>query len=252
MDLLREIVHCPNVAYCLENPSGGHPCTEIVLSQEVPLADRQVPEPWSGHLESAPILFLSSNPSIGLAEDYPEWSWPMEHIEDFFTNRFGGGRKEWITDGRYSLAKSGSRSPAIMFWSAVRLRTAELLNVDVSRVRPGVDYAISEVVHCKSRGEIGVPEARTTCANRYLHRVITDVAARVIVVLGRVAETTVRESFAPMGDVIVSAPTRIGPHDRIFVFLPHPSSFKPKTFASCLSANELASLRSFVSVRKED
>ena len=52
----------------------------------------QVPEPWSGNLEHAPILFLSSNPSISTAELYPRWEWPDEEIADFFGRRFGGGQ----------------------------------------------------------------------------------------------------------------------------------------------------------------
>jgi hypothetical protein len=52
----------------------------------------QVPEPWSGELEHALILILSSNPSISTAEIYPRWEWPDEEIADFFGRRFGGGR----------------------------------------------------------------------------------------------------------------------------------------------------------------
>lgn len=112
MDLLQEIAHCPIVEECKTDPHGGHPCTAIVMSQASEfLANHQVPEPWSGHLEIAPILFLSSNPSIGTNEDYyPRWSWQVERVTDFFSNRFGGGSEKWICDGRYPLIREGVHS----------------------------------------------------------------------------------------------------------------------------------------------
>jgi hypothetical protein len=39
----------------------------------------------------------------------------------------------------------------------VRQRAIELLQRDV---RPGVDYALTEIVHCKSKSENGVAEAK--------------------------------------------------------------------------------------------
>ena len=62
------------------------------LQEARSLAGLQVPEPWSGDLEGAPILFLSSNPSISTAELYPRWKWPDEEIAGFFGRRFSGGR----------------------------------------------------------------------------------------------------------------------------------------------------------------
>jgi hypothetical protein len=104
MDLLLEIARCPNFRACLANPEAEHACGEIVRSQNVKgRKDFQVPEPWSGHLETAPILFLSSNPSISEDEQYPRLGWGDELIRDFFENRFGEGKQPWITEGRYYL-----------------------------------------------------------------------------------------------------------------------------------------------------
>jgi hypothetical protein len=93
--LLLEIARCPVVEYCLEQPHRSHPCAEIVRSQgATELTDFQVPEPWSGPISTAPILFVSSNPSISksfppsdLDEEYPTGSsssWPDARIVDFF------------------------------------------------------------------------------------------------------------------------------------------------------------------------
>src|SRR5256885_16253549 len=72
--LLTTIARCPVVKTCLTDPSPTHTCSQIVLYQwpEVPFEQRlerwrsehHVPEPWVGHLETAPLLFLSSNPSL--------------------------------------------------------------------------------------------------------------------------------------------------------------------------------------------
>src|SRR2546427_741399 len=98
MDLLRQITRCPNIQRWIASPQDSNPCSRIISVQDpkhvMSLACHQVPEPWSGDLKHAPILFLSSNPSIDEKEEYPLWSWDDEKIEDFFTNRFS----QWIED----------------------------------------------------------------------------------------------------------------------------------------------------------
>lgn len=56
--LLQEIHNCP-VATSIRNGQPG-PCQTIVLSQTG--TTFHSPEPWSGQITTAPILFLSSNP----------------------------------------------------------------------------------------------------------------------------------------------------------------------------------------------
>src|SRR5207247_2634075 len=89
--LLVLIARCPNVPRArLER---DHPCKRLVLSQPV-VPDRfQVPEPWSGELRRAPVLFVSSNPGFGLEAAYPTASWSDTQLRDYFGMRFGGGTK---------------------------------------------------------------------------------------------------------------------------------------------------------------
>ncbi len=152
MDLLHEIVHCPIVQQWFTDHNSNNPCAIVISSQRAQSLEHfQVPEPWSGDLEHAPILFLSSNPSFNesRSEEYPGWTWSDEWIADFFRHRFGGGRKQWIDgDGIRGLQRDGSWGKAVRFWTEVRSRARELLERDV---RPGVDYALTEVVHCESR-----------------------------------------------------------------------------------------------------
>jgi hypothetical protein len=242
--LLNEIAHCPHVNFCIQNPSVDHPCREIVFSQSSStLNEYQVPEPWSGCIEQAPILFLSSNPSISSVEDYPRWSWSDDAIDDFFNNRFGGGRKVWIKDGIKSLQKDGTYSGGVNFWSAVRQRAAELFQRNVT---PGIDYAITEIVHCKSVKEIGVKEAQNQCVQSYLQKVLQMAAARVVVVLGKQAKEVMQYEFNIPKDVSLFGPIAIGGREKLITFLPHPSAFGIKKFANCLKYDELESLRAFL------
>jgi hypothetical protein len=158
MELLQEITRCPLIQAWFASPQSPNPCAKIIAFQHTihqeTLDQHQVPEPWSGNIQQAPILFLSSNPSIDEQEEYPLLSWPDQWIEDFFVNRFSGGRKHWVEDGIRDLRLDGSRRP-VRFWIEVRQRAIELLERDV---QPGSDYALTEVVHCKSRNEEGDSE----------------------------------------------------------------------------------------------
>jgi hypothetical protein len=246
--LLMEIARCPIVQHCIRNPDTNHPCAQIVRSQNaVTFDDHQVPEPWTGHLASAPILFFGSNPSISILEQYPRWSSPDDLIEDFFDNRFGGGQKEWIKDGRFSLGQDGTHSKEwVRFWAAVRQRAAELLVKPASDVRPGIDYAMSEVVHCKSRKEIGVRDAFDTCVNRYLRRVVEESGAKVIVGLGNYAAAAITHTFNIPNGADVFGPVDAGGSERTFAFLPHPNAHKIRSFAGCFTNVQIEALQALL------
>jgi hypothetical protein len=239
--LLSEIVHCPHARECREDLTAENPCRQIVDYQNsLGLEKFQVPEPWSGQIEQAPILFLSSNPSIGSDEDYPTWDWSYSELHDYFNYRFGGGRKQWIIDGTKSLLKDGTYSRSTRFWAAVRQRAIELLQRNVS---PGIDYALTEIVHCKSRAEIGVEESQEQCVEAYLLRVLELASAKVIVVLGTPARQVIQSQFNISIENSISDSIEIGNRERFFAFLPHPNARKPRSFAKCLQGDELEKLR---------
>lgn len=95
-------------------------CPLIVASQGVELNDFQVPEPWAGDVGTAPVLFISSNPSISDVEPYQRWGTADEDRIEFFTDRYGDGPTQ-IRDGVYhplkaslgiaSYSKSGTGYP---------------------------------------------------------------------------------------------------------------------------------------------
>lgn len=241
--LLHEIAHCPHVQSCLQNPSLEHPCREIIASQSCQLDAYQVPEPWSGRIEGAPILFLSSNPSISTIEDYPTGFWSEEDIDDYFNNRFGGGRKKWIINGTKPLLTDGGYGRSVHFWSAVRQRAIELLERDFT---PGMDYALTEIVHCKSLREFGVKQAQAECVESYLLRVLEQAGAKVIVVLGARARGIIQNQFNIPESVSVSEPIKIESLERLITFLPHPNAQEYRSFSKCLEPNELERVRSFL------
>lgn len=200
-DLLLEIARCDNI-----HGNNSH-CQTIIQTQSAD--DFQLPEPWSGDLENAPILFLSSNPSIGMKEKYPISSWTDEQIIDFFSNRFGGGLEEWTSNGRHTLLNDGSfKKTWVRYWGAARGRAAELLGR--RNVKPGIDYAFSEVVHCKSHDEHGVGCAFDECTGRYLNSLIACSGAKIIVCFGQFAEKAVRDIFNIQNSGHMSEPVKIG------------------------------------------
>ena len=87
-ELLLKITRCPEIVEARAN--GSHPCARIVGIQS---ADTfQTPEPWRGRIETAPILFVSSNPNIDSSiqgkEPFPPPSWTDDQIIDHYRRCF--------------------------------------------------------------------------------------------------------------------------------------------------------------------
>lgn len=217
------VARCPNVTLCIESDA-PHPCREIVdhqmREQRVQSYDNfQVPEPWVGELDVAPILFISSNPSIGedrhaVGGSSDETLWDSHHFA------FGGGRRRYILDGINSTTTAGDKLKKVPYWASVRARARELIPNAV----PGRDYALTEVVHCKSTDEIGVASAAAECSKMHFERILGSSPARVLIVLGKVA----RECLRPDSPGSSGMEEReIGGRHRLIVYLPHPASWEP-------------------------
>ena len=225
-DLLLRITRCPNLAAARKDAL--HPCSTIVSLQSGD--EYHVPEPWCGHIDTAPILFVSSNPSISEVERFPTPSWSPEDTADFFERRFDVDAGH-ITPEAYN---------AVRFWSSVRARAREILGRDAT---PGIDFALTEVVHCKSRHENGVAAAMGTCAERWLYPVLAQSEARVVVLLGKLAQEACSKIWGL--DVSQSAHfgVDLGGRERAVVLLPHPNAFARKTVAGRVNEYDLRKLR---------
>lgn len=238
--LLLEIARCDAVAECFSG--GSNACAKIIDTQRVDqLSEFQAPEPWMGQIEVAPVLFLASNPSIDRTELFPTDQWPDGDIESFFSHRFSDSTR-WLS-GRRALRVDGTYGRSIPFYGRVLGLAAELMD------RPpvlGADIAFTEVVHCKSEGEVGVREALASCSDRYLHRVLSVAAANIIVVLGKSARRALNEVLpetttpAPL-----LGPISLGGKERFIAYLPHPNAHMKRRFRDVMPT-ELPILRAAV------
>jgi hypothetical protein len=266
---------------CLESGESRHPCTDVVLHQWPGIADEDrrlrwraehhVPEPWVGHLDSAPLLFLSSNPSLsntrppiapshddvqplehprsGSGIDHPalwqglqapRFAWSDEELVDRFTAAFD----VWMPDGvRQILSADGATGHVVVFWRAVKKHAEDLLDRGVV---PGVDYALTEVVHCKSRNEDGVANAAVSCVPMYLRSVLSLSPAALIVVLGSQARNGFRKEFGYPDAGLISRPLEIAGRERRIVFLAHPAARSKSKYPRRLTGRELIEAREWV------
>jgi uracil-DNA glycosylase len=197
--LAVEISRCPQVPLAWDDKA--HPCNKVVNCQrDSGLADFQRPEPWMGGLATAKVLFIASNPSISddpsdKREAYPTMSTSDEEAGEFFTRRFDPDRQpvfatfnhptepNFLTvsiDGAYRNGVNKPKKPQET-WTAIHNRAVELLGPNA---HPHHDWALTEVVHCKSRNETGVKQAAAYCAEQWLERIVAATPARVIVALG--------------------------------------------------------------------
>jgi hypothetical protein len=222
------------IARCDDLPrarsDANHPCHRIASHQRTSSDQEhwQVPEPWRGQLDRAPLLFISSNPSIDQNDDCP-WDFdPDERITSYFDT--GGIASNFPR----STSRDGTVSSRnVPFWVSVNARAKELFDRDL--VRPGIDYAISEVVHCKSTREIGVSEACGHCTGKFLGDLLRVSDAAVVVTLGRHAAQAL--STVHLRDSVL----RIG--------LPHPNARTERTAGACLSPAELQAVRKALAPR---
>jgi hypothetical protein len=184
---------------------------------------------------SAPLLFISSNPSWNPDDDSPTSAATDDEIARYYTEGFPS------VFPRAMMRNGEPGKRAVAFWSAIRARAAELYDRPKESIVAGKDFALTEVVHCKSRDEIGVREATEECAGRHLDAVMRLSPARVIVILGRVAGRV-------LGAVEIGRPIERELHGkrRWIVTLPHPNAHQRRTFAALCVPEQLARLRKAV------
>src|SRR5258707_4371925 len=215
--LLARITRCPIAERCLAGEC--LPCSPVVGSQHATPGSFHVPEPWSGHISRAAVLFVSSNPSIDPAEAYPTGSWDDVQRADFFAGRFDQRAVPWVDHRMRPLLATtppAHRDKGTRFWFAARARASELL------ARPavaGTDFALTEVVHCKSPAEVGVAEAYETCVQTWLRPVLRAAAARVIVLFGAHAKRAFADLFGVEPGMPMTGPCGIDAVYRIVLQL---------------------------------
>lgn len=214
--LALSIARCDQIADACVNRK--HPCHKIVTSQrELGAEYRHVPEAWAGDLVDAKILYVSSNPSIstprvdGTGEDYPlagfanpeieHPSWPERRVIEFQVDRlnqereqpFVNGKAQFLcVDGEYrgSDRENGTRTSQ-KYWKAAMKQAEDLLGADFDLSR---DMCMTEIVHCKSKGENGVAEASSMCSEKFLPSIFEQSNASLVLVGGARARDRVHEN----------------------------------------------------------
>jgi hypothetical protein len=251
--LLLLIARCPMIAEALV---AGHPCSEIVAAQQVAERDRQVPEGWAGNLQDARVVFVSSNPSISQpgpgqsadqVEPFPTASSSDDQIVEFIGRRFDQTvlPKPWVRNDRSLLRNGTYWHRPTRFWVAIRARARELLGDDAD---PARNYVMTDVVHCKSRYEIGVAAAASTCAQRYLEDILRLSAAPLIAVVGKKAHATLMAWLPWLPEPPYITAAELGGRPRMLVYVSHPSSWgEPKTIRKLYGPERLAELRTVAS-----
>lgn len=214
--LALEIARCSVFCSLTKEIESSHKCSNIVKVQlnNPKIKEYQLPEPFSGDIYNAPILFISSNPSISHSELYPTGLWPDKMITDFFVNRFKQRNEgnTWVYKNKV-LNKNGRSKSSVKYWSSIKKRAEELLGKEAI---PGHDYCITEIVHCKSQAEIGVKDAHDTCSNKFLNDIVRLSGAKLIIGVGKVVKNNLN-----------AVPELYG---KPIFYLPHPNAFEQKTF----------------------
>jgi hypothetical protein len=180
-------------------------------------------------------------PPVGAAAG----SWSDDEIVEFFHGRFDPRPDgPFIQAGTRTKMAAGTAaySGGVAFLEAARQRARDLLQRPPV---PGVDYCLTEVVHCKSKTEAVAKPAATPCAEKWLGYILRLSGARVIVCFGGLAATALGGlPDTGLGEVkpgTVESAT-IGGRERRVVFLPHPNAFTKRTF-EILADGELEWLR---------
>ena len=194
-ELAIAIARCSNVDRAMGDDS--HACHEVVnFQRDTP--DRHIPEAWFGNLSGAKVLLISSNPSIDLSENetvenYPRGRWSDDEIAEWITRRTDqswsdvpvtfkkSDKKDFLwrcIDGEYRGA-GPSNSPQTT-WNKTHRRVMELLGEEAD---PSRNYALTEVVHCKSTGEQGVASAAPVCSQTWLTRIMSIAENASVIIL---------------------------------------------------------------------
>ena len=159
-------------------------CAKVLTSQSaVSKGDFHIPEPWNGDICSAKVLFVSLNPGFSRGELFPRFGYlywrsgPIfnnSKVEAFFEGRFdlnqpyvtykNGGHAFKIRMENYSLKSVRG------FWTYV----FNMARVLIPNADPLRDFAITELVHCKSSKVSFIdPPCYELCMGRYLNKIFS-------------------------------------------------------------------------------
>ena len=171
-ELLLSISHCEEVEKALIDKNNE--CHVVVSYQKK--EPRHLPEPWNGNINTAEVLFISSNPSYNAKENFPSPLSDVFSVEKFFLNRL------YNSDYRPRFY-IGIKKCAL--WILKTTEESKLKN----------RICCTNIVHCKSPRQIGVERACNKCSQKWLAKVLQEFHGEYIVVIGRIAQKMIDEDM---------------------------------------------------------
>lgn len=188
------------------SPKSGNVCNPIYLSQNPKnISDYHIPEPWNGDIENAPILFVSHNPGYTQGEEYPCYNNPnfsstaglnIPATETFYDQRFEGKYVKHDNGKKFKVFMANGQYKSVHgFWNYAYNISVKLLGK--SNVIPGKDFAISDIVHCKSSSVDVIPNVCfDECMKRHFKSVLMAASnIRYMVVVGRQTRERIASFF---------------------------------------------------------
>ena len=246
-ELLLQNTRCPELI--LAGMDGGHPCAKVAAAQ--PAHAYQVVEPWLGHIDKAPILFISRSPRVGEHSYTPRLDWSEHDTVSFFQRHFDKDA-DWsrvspsgVVKG-YVFDNTGNKVPTggITFFGGLRLRAEELLGRSAS---PGHDFALTSAVHCRTPKGEGVPEALTKCAVTWMNLVLEHAAASIVILMGPEAQDAATNLWKLDASRNVQFDVPVAGRNRAVARLPLPGAGVPSKFENCVEPDDLRRLRALLS-----
>lgn len=121
---------------------------------------------------------------------------------------------------------------------------------------PGRDYALTEVVHCKSEGEAGVTRkagvngALDTCRDMWLEKVIEHSRADLLIVVRKPARNAFRTLTRYEEKVTLSEPLEVAGRLRVVAFVHGPRAPTRDYPPRYLSAEDVERARAWLTRRR--
>ena len=248
-ELLLAITRCPEIERA--RGDAGHPCHRVVCSQDA--AGYDVPEPWQGHIETAPILFVSLNPGYGENQVFPTPEWTDADTIDFFRRRFDeeAGWTRHAAGNRIYLRVKDSNGNKRFEGRPVRHWGSTGINGYATKLlgrEPvfGRDMTMTMAVHCKSSDGYVAKPAMRQCARKWLNQIMEHSAASIVVLLGDDARNACAELWGFDKRRRVHFDVRTPKQERAVVLLPHPAARNRGKFEDYVTPKELQSLRALL------
>lgn len=176
--LFNQIINCP-----LLTKSGHTPCSSIQSIQSGNNR-RQVPEPWSGKIETSSFLIIAANPALDSDEVFPSkdpsWGnwidmgdgktlWTDKDAEAYFEGRFGNAVCPAVNLPYFDSIKKTVLSNTSIGISEQKVQNSYWQTYNeycraIDENFKDYDYVVTDIVHCKGPKGLGTNLAAPICS----------------------------------------------------------------------------------------